>query len=115
MALEQEVEELWRKFEESKQHRQDVEEKLSEWAVMAIGHVVGILKSHVPNLNLRLISQGYSCEEDEAKQMLEENQPTIELFVDKLDLSVGDEWTISIFSWSYKGVVNISASLVEQC
>ena len=69
----------------------DVEEKLIEGAVMASAHAVGILKSRVPDLDISLILQSYNCNKGEAERMLEEKQPTIEPFVDKLDLSVGDE------------------------
>jgi len=88
---EQEVEEIRRKHEESEQYRAHVEEKLVEGALTAASHAVGILKSHVPGLDVSLISQGYACDGEAVRRLFEENRPMIEPFVEKLNLSVGDD------------------------
>ena len=90
-TLEQENEELRRKLEVSKQSRTDVEAKLVEGALTLAKHVVGILKSYFPGLDVGLISQGYNCDGDKARELFDESQAALELFLEKLNLSVSDE------------------------
>ena len=87
-TLEQEVEELRRRLEDFEQRRVDVEEKLVEGALMDAGHAVSILRSHVPDLDISQISQGYACDRDEARRLFEDSRPTIVPFVEMLDLSI---------------------------
>lgn len=76
---------------------------------MAAGHAVSILKSHVPNLNISLISQGYICDKDDAGRLFEDSLLMIELFVEKLNLSVGNDDEESTFSCSCN-ISNISTA-----
>ena len=55
---------------------------------MDAGHAVSILRSHVPDLDISQISQGYACDRDEARRLFEDSRPMIEPFVEMLDLSV---------------------------
>ena len=54
-------------------------------------HAVGILKSYFPGLDVGLISQGYNCDGDKARELFDESQAALELFLEKLNLSVSDE------------------------
>lgn len=70
-----------------------MESELTEGAVVAASHAVCILKSHIPDLDVSLLSKGYSCTEESVDNLLEENRPIVEAFVDKLaptSPSVGD-------------------------
>lgn len=91
-ALKQQVNDLQKKLAVAEQRRADVEGELTEGAVTAVGHAVGTLKSRIPDLDVSLILQGYNCgSEDDAQKLLEEVQPTVKAFVDKLSFSVDDD------------------------
>ena len=76
----------------AEQRRADVEGELIEGAITVVGHAVGILKSRIPDLDISLILQGYNCgSEEDAQKLLEEVQPTVKAFVDKLCFSVDDD------------------------
>ena len=81
-TLEQEVEEL---------RRTDVEAKLVEGAFTLARHAIGILKSYLPGLDVRLISQCYNCDGDKTGELFDESWVAFEPFVEKLNLSVSDE------------------------
>ena len=57
-------------------------------ALTVAGHVVCTLRSHVPDLDISQISQGYACNRDVARTLFEDSRPTIEPFVEMLDLFV---------------------------
>ena len=90
-TLEQEIKELQRKLEVSEQQCIDVEAKLVEGALTMAGHAVGILKSYTPGLDIGMISCGYNCDRDQANELFDESQTTLEQFVERLNLSVSDE------------------------
>jgi len=90
-TLEQEVKELRRKLEVSKQRRTDVEAKLVAGALTSARHAVGILKSYLPGLDVGLISQGYNCDGDKTGELFDESQAALEPFVEMLNLSISDE------------------------
>lgn len=90
--MKQQVDDLQKKLAVAEQRRADVEGELIEGAVTAVGHAVGTLKSRIPDLDVSLILQGYNCgSEDDAQKLLEEVQPTVKAFVDKLGFSVDDD------------------------
>ena len=90
-TLEKEIKELWRKIEASEQRHTNVEAKLVEGALTSAGHVVGILRSYLPDLNVGLILQGYNCDGDKVEKLFEESRAVLEPFVEKLNLSVSDK------------------------
>lgn len=67
-----------------------VESGLTEGAIVAASHAVCILKSHIPDLDVSILSKGYGCTEESVRDLLEENRPIVEAFVDKLAPSVSD-------------------------
>lgn len=91
-APKRQVDDLQKKLAVTEQRRADVEGELTEGAVTAVGHAVGTLKSRIPDLDVSLILQGYNCgSEEDAQKLLEEVQPTVKAFVDKLCFSVDDD------------------------
>jgi hypothetical protein len=82
---------LRRKLDISEQRRTDVEAKLVEGALISIGHAIGILRSYLRDLNVRLISQGYNCDGGKAEELFDESRAALEPFVEKLNLLVSDE------------------------
>lgn len=73
VTLKQQVKELQKKLEAGEERRVAVEEKLIKAAITAIGHVVGIIKSHLPDFDMSLVLQGYNYSgEEDVEKLLEE-------------------------------------------
>lgn len=97
-ALEQQVaskdeviENLQKQLVAEDQCQADVEGELTESAIVATTHAVYVLKSHVPNLDVGLLSRGYGCAEGEIEKLMEEHRPGVTAFVAKLAPSVSDD------------------------
>jgi hypothetical protein len=89
-TLKQQAEELQKKLEAAEERRATVE-KLTEGAVTAVEHVVGVIKRCQPNFDLSLILQGYNCNQaNDAQQLLDGIRPTAVAFVGKLGFSIDD-------------------------
>jgi len=89
VTLKQQAEELQKKLEAVEGRWATIEEKLTEEAMTAVEHVVGVIKSH---FDLNLILQGYNCSQaDDVQQLLDGIHPTAVAFVEKLGFSVYDD------------------------
>ena len=85
-------EELQKKLEAAKGRPAAVEEKLTEGAVSAVEHVVGVIKSRQPDFDPNLILQGYNCSQaDDVQQLLDGIRPMAVAFVEKLGFSIDDD------------------------
>ena len=92
MILKQQAEELQQKLDATKERWIAVEEKLTEGSVTTVEHVVGVIKSHMLDLDPALILQGYNYSNaDDVQKLLEEIQPMARAFVDKLAFSIDDD------------------------
>ncbi|KAF8725775.1 hypothetical protein HU200_020330 [Digitaria exilis] len=64
-----------------------VEAELPRGAVVAASHALGVLKSYLPDLDIRIVSKGYACTPAEAEALADQARPVVEPFVDRLGLS----------------------------
>jgi ornithine cyclodeaminase/alanine dehydrogenase-like protein (mu-crystallin family) len=91
-TLKQQAEESQKKLEAAKERWAAIEENLTEGAVTAVEHVVGVIKSRQPDFEPNLILQGYNCSQaDDVQQLLDGIRPTAVAFVEKLGSSVDDD------------------------
>ena len=91
-TLKQQAEELQKKFEVAEGHRATVKEKLTEGAITAVEHVVGVIKSRQPDFDPNLILQGYNCSQaDDVQQLLDGVRLMAVAFVEKLGFSIDDD------------------------
>ena len=92
VTLMQQAEELQKKLEAAEGCQAAVEEKLTEGAVSAVEHVVGVIKSRQPDFDPNLILQGYNCSQaDDVQQLLDGVRRMAVAFVEKLGFSVDDD------------------------
>jgi vacuolar-type H+-ATPase subunit I/STV1 len=89
-TLKQQAEESQKKLEAAEERWAAIEENLTEGAVTAVEHVVGVIKSRQPNFESNLILQGYS-QADDVQQLLDGIRHTAVAFVEKLGFSVDDD------------------------
>jgi len=92
VTLKQQAEELQKKLEAAEGCQAAVEEKLTEGAVSAVEHVVGVIKSRQLDFDPNLILQGYNYSQaDDVQQLLDGIRPMAVAFVEKLGFSVDDD------------------------
>jgi hypothetical protein len=65
---------------------------MTEGAVTAVEHVVGVIKSRQSDFDPSLILKGYSCSQaDHVQRFLDGIRPTTVAFVEKLSFSIDDD------------------------
>ncbi|CAL4910486.1 unnamed protein product [Urochloa decumbens] len=84
----EEIEDLKRKLVDLDEQKSCVEAELPRGAVMAASHALGVLKSHLPDLDIGILSKGYACTPAEAQGLADQTRPIVEAFVERLGLSV---------------------------
>ncbi|CAN6331310.1 unnamed protein product [Urochloa humidicola] len=84
-----EIEDLKKKLVDLDKQKSCVEAELPRGAVMAASHALGVLKSHLPDLDIGILSKGYACTPAEAQALADQARPIVEPFVKRLGLSVG--------------------------
>lgn len=83
-----EIEDLKKKLVDLDEQMSCVEAELPRGAVMAAFHALGVLKSHLPDLDVGILSKGYACTPAEAQALADQVRPIVEPFVQRLGLSV---------------------------
>jgi septal ring factor EnvC (AmiA/AmiB activator) len=82
------IEDLKKKLVDMDEQISRVEAELPRGAVMAASHALGVLKSHLPDLDVEILSKGYACTPAEAQALADQVRSTVEPFVHRLGLSV---------------------------
>ncbi|RLM98320.1 hypothetical protein C2845_PM06G07990 [Panicum miliaceum] len=83
-----EIEDLKKKLVDLDEQKSCVEAELPQGAVIAVSHALGVLKNHVPDLDIGILSKGYACTPAEAQALADQVRPIVEPFVERLGLSV---------------------------
>jgi len=83
-----EIEDLKEKLVDLDEQKSCVEAELPRGAVMAASHALGVLKNHVPDLDIGILSKGYACTPAEAQALADQVRPIVEPFIERLGLSV---------------------------
>jgi len=83
-----EIEDLKEKLVDLDEQKACVEAELPRGAVMAASHALGVLKNHVPDLDIGILSKGYACTPAEAQALADQVRPIVEPFIERLGLSV---------------------------
>ncbi|RCV15376.1 hypothetical protein SETIT_3G051600v2 [Setaria italica] len=83
-----EIEDLKKKLVDLDEQMSCVEAELPRGAVMAAFHALGVLKSHLPDLDVGILSKGYACTPAEAQALADQVRPIVEPFVQRLGLSI---------------------------
>ena len=83
-----EIEDLKKKLVDLDEQKACVEAELPRGAVMAASHALGVLKNHVPDLDIGILSKGYACMPAEAQALADQVRPIVEPFIERLGLSV---------------------------
>ncbi|OEL24936.1 hypothetical protein BAE44_0014045 [Dichanthelium oligosanthes] len=83
-----EIEDLKKKLVDLDEQMSCVDAELPRGAVMAASHALGVLKNHLPDLDLGILSKGYACTTTEAQALADQARPIVEPFVERLGLSV---------------------------
>ncbi|CAN6349615.1 unnamed protein product [Urochloa humidicola] len=83
-----EIEDLKRKLVDLDEQKSCVEAELPRGAVMAASHALGVLKNHLPDLDIGILSKGYACTPAQAQALADQARPIIEPFTERLGLSV---------------------------
>ncbi|CAL4895844.1 unnamed protein product [Urochloa decumbens] len=86
-----EIENLKKKLVDLDEQKSCVEAELPRGAVMAASHALGVLKSHLPDLDIGILSKGYACTPSEAQALADQARSIVEPFVERLGLSVVSE------------------------
>ncbi|CAN6353656.1 unnamed protein product [Urochloa humidicola] len=82
------IEDLKKKLVDLDEQKSCIEAELPRGAVMAASHALGVLKSHLPDLDIGILSKGYACTPAEAQALADQACPIVESFVERLGLSV---------------------------
>ncbi|CAN6340503.1 unnamed protein product [Urochloa humidicola] len=83
-----EIQDLKKKLVDLDEQKSCIEAELPRGAVMAASHALGVLKSHLPGLDIGILSKGYACTPAEAQALADQACPIVESFVERLGLSV---------------------------
>ncbi|RLN29306.1 hypothetical protein C2845_PM05G11540 [Panicum miliaceum] len=70
-----EIEDLKKKLVDLDELKSCVEAELPRGAVMAACHALGVLKNHVPDLDIGILSKGYACTPAEAQALADQVRP----------------------------------------
>ncbi|CAN6326590.1 unnamed protein product [Urochloa humidicola] len=85
-----EIEDLKKKLVDLDEQKSCVEAELPRAAVVAASHALGVLKSHLPDLDIGILSKGYACTPAEAQALADQARPIVEPFVDRACWAVGE-------------------------
>ncbi|CAL4910489.1 unnamed protein product [Urochloa decumbens] len=83
-----EIEDMKKKLVDLDGQKSCIEAELPRGAVMAASHALGVLKSHLPDLDIGILSKGYACTPAEAQALADQARPIVETFTERLGLSV---------------------------